>query len=860
MQPEIKIPTVAELGEESLPYDLLPLASINRRPYIRLPGMDPEWVGLQAMDLCSSRTLVRLIQDHAAAAGAGSPLPIRPGCRSGSIPCWKRRPTTRRGGLPSKWRTCTGAGWDICWLRSCSPKAASLCRWGLGGGVPEALEKRRCCEVCLGGGLASGRLGARIAAAAAQVLEICGLGDRRVTAAAHPSFLPLIGAARGVGAGAWQAAAVADFGGTRAKRGVAYYTSHGALQRLRILPPVTIAGLTSQGKTAELAEEMIAIMAETIRQAGPGTTLAPQVICSVAAYVRDGQPMLVSGRNMGIYAWLHQLTPGTPAVTPAGAARPAARPGGHSAGSRNGSARPAARASALKWRTTATPRLARWPGTPAGTQGRASTSRGGDDGHRVGRGVRAARRRPPPARRRLFCGRKPLKGCRGVGGIISQLPRGLKRLDAVSEEIKLAPGAAQAEEAVESFQTGEIITVAAAHGAHDTYFSFLPTILPLLIENSGLNTTQAGLLSACSQIPNLMQPLIGHLADRKNLKLLVILAPTLSGILITLVGIAPLWNGRAAAPAGGFQHGRFPLHRPGHGGSQRPGQGGARDGFLHGGRRVWASASARWWWWRRSALLTLNGLPWLMTLGMLASVILYFRLHNTSTVRQRRARPACPLRQALLQMRGLMLPIMAILFITGFSDANIVNYLPTFMSREGTSFALAGASLSVVQLGGTIGVFLMGLYTDRLGQRNIALMGTLLSTAFPQASCSPTGLLQMVMLARHRPDPLRQPGLPGHGADPFHQQPLAGQRRLHVRRLCAALRRGGDCGPAGRPLWHAPGLHRQRRWLPCWRCRSSFGCCRRNKRRLRKGTHGMKTTNVTFFFFLQRHSCVLLSA
>src|SRR5512139_2180405 len=91
----------------------------------------------------------------------------------------------------------------------------------------------------------------------------------------------------------------------------------------------------------------------------------------------------------------------------------------------------------------------------------------------------------------------------------------------------------------EAFHLPEVVTIAAAHGAHDTYFSYLPTILPLLIQNLALNTTQAGLLTACSQIPSLLQPVIGHLADHKNLKLLVILAPALSGIFLTLVGVAP---------------------------------------------------------------------------------------------------------------------------------------------------------------------------------------------------------------------------------------------------------------------------------------------------------------------------------
>src|SRR5512143_3203850 len=110
-------------------------------------------------------------------------------------------------------------------------------------------------------------------------------------------------------------------------------------------------------------------------------------------------------------------------------------------------------------------------------------------------------------------------------------------MNIIEEKMDLpAAGVAGADD---DFQTGAVVTIAAAHGAHDTYFSFLPTILPLLIQNLSLNTAQAGVLSACTQIPNLVQPLIGHLADRKNLKVLVILAPALSSFLITLVGVAP---------------------------------------------------------------------------------------------------------------------------------------------------------------------------------------------------------------------------------------------------------------------------------------------------------------------------------
>ncbi len=302
------------------------------------------------------------------------------------------------------------------------------------------------------------------------------------------------------------------------------------------------------------------------------------------------------------------------------------------------------------------------------------------------------------------------------------------------------------EKSEDLFHLPEVVTVAAAHGAHDTYFSYLPTILPLLIKNLALNTTQAGLLTVFSQIPNLFQPVIGHLADRKNLKILVILAPTLSGILITLVGVAPSFGFAglllllAGFSSAGF-HSIAPTMVSAQAG-RKVGRGmgffmvGGELGFGLGPLMVVATIG----------YLTLKGLPWLMTLGMLASVILYFRLKNASTVRHAQAEAGLPVPQALRQMSGLMLPMMSITFITGFLSANIVNYLPTFMSSEGAVFALAGASLAVVELSGTVGALLMGLFSDRLGQRNIVLYGTLISVFFSMGFLLLQGWMQIAML------------------------------------------------------------------------------------------------------------------
>jgi FSR family fosmidomycin resistance protein-like MFS transporter len=296
------------------------------------------------------------------------------------------------------------------------------------------------------------------------------------------------------------------------------------------------------------------------------------------------------------------------------------------------------------------------------------------------------------------------------------------------------------------FHFSEVMTVAAAHGANDTYFSFLPTILPLLIKNLALNTTQAGLLTVFGQIPNLLQPVIGHLADRSNLKMLIILAPTISGILITLVGVAPSFGVAALLLLlAGFSSAGFHAIAPAMVSAKagkKVGRGmgffmvGGELGFGLGPLLVVAVIG----------YLTLKGLPWLMILGMLASVILYFRLKDASTVRHAQAEASLPVRQALEEMSGIMLPMMGITLITGFLTANIVNFLPTFLSSEGVAFSLAGASLSVVELSGTVGVLLMGFFSDRLGQRNVVFGGTLMSVVFSLGFLLFQGWIQIIML------------------------------------------------------------------------------------------------------------------
>lgn len=74
---------------------------------------------------------------------------------------------------------------------------------------------------------------------------------------------------------------------------------------------------------------------------------------------------------------------------------------------------------------------------------------------------------------------------------------------------------------------------------HETYTAFLAPLLLAFIANLALSKTEAGMLTVFMQGPSLLQPFIGHLADRISLRYLVILASAVTGAMMSLLGVGP---------------------------------------------------------------------------------------------------------------------------------------------------------------------------------------------------------------------------------------------------------------------------------------------------------------------------------
>ena len=276
----------------------------------------------------------------------------------------------------------------------------------------------------------------------------------------------------------------------------------------------------------------------------------------------------------------------------------------------------------------------------------------------------------------------------------------------------------------ERFQTDGVLTISAAHAVHDTYTAFLAPLLPAFIANLALSKTEAGVLTVFMQGPSLLQPFIGHLADRVNLRYFVILAPAVTAAMMSLLGVAPGYGVLALFLAvTGLSSASLHAVAPVIAGNLSGRSLGRGMGFWMVGGELGRTlgpivivTAVR--------LLGLEGTPWLMIGGFLASAVLYVRLRGVPT-RPVNAGQGLPWRQALRGMGPLLIPLAGIIVARLFMTRSLTTYLPTFLSEEGAGLWLAGASLSLLEAGGVVGALLGGAMSDRLGRRLVLFISML---------------------------------------------------------------------------------------------------------------------------------------
>jgi MFS transporter, FSR family, fosmidomycin resistance protein len=300
----------------------------------------------------------------------------------------------------------------------------------------------------------------------------------------------------------------------------------------------------------------------------------------------------------------------------------------------------------------------------------------------------------------------------------------------VRERLPAQAAAAGAAPVAEKFRAAPVITVAAGHWIHDSYTAFLPPLLIIFKQNLGLTNAAAGLLGVFMQGGALAQPVIGGLADVVNMRLFVILAPAVTGMCMSLLGLTTnYWTLAAFLLVVGLSsaclHAVGPVLVANASGTQ---VGTGMSFWMVGGEAgrffgpvVLAAALP---------LLTLHRTPWLAIGGLITALLLFFALPADIATRKRAVGERLSLRQVVAGKESLVVVIVGFTLAQVFMTGALSTYLPLLMNSKGETFSQATLAFALYEAAGVLGAFLGGTLSDRLGRRWMLLAAIVPTAVF----------------------------------------------------------------------------------------------------------------------------------
>jgi FSR family fosmidomycin resistance protein-like MFS transporter len=278
------------------------------------------------------------------------------------------------------------------------------------------------------------------------------------------------------------------------------------------------------------------------------------------------------------------------------------------------------------------------------------------------------------------------------------------------------------------FRLTDVISVSVGHLIHDIYSSFLAPLLPLLIEKFSLSYALAGLLNVIQRLPALINPFVGIVADRVAVRYFLILAPALTSVSMSLLGVAPHYIVLVVLLfVMGIGSTLFHVPAPvmiKRVAGERTGAG--MSFYMFGGELartvgplVILGAVSLW---------GLEGTWRLIPFGLFASFLLYLRIHNIRISEELMVnRKSSGFRTTFYKLLPFFLVLTAFTFFRSLMKAGLTTFLPTYLTAKGSSLWVGGISLSIVQLSGAAGTFLGGSISDKIGRKRTLMIISVLS-------------------------------------------------------------------------------------------------------------------------------------
>jgi len=296
----------------------------------------------------------------------------------------------------------------------------------------------------------------------------------------------------------------------------------------------------------------------------------------------------------------------------------------------------------------------------------------------------------------------------------------------------------------DKFQTIKTLVVSSAHMVHDTYAGFIAPLLPYLIERMSLLKVEAGLFLFLYQGASVLQPVIGHMGDRTNLRKYALVMPALTGICLSLLGVAPtfylgLLFCLIAGLSSASMHSILPALVAKLSGKQ-VGQGmsmwmvGGEVGIMLGPILVASVIS----------LFSIKATPWLMIPGIAVSITLSILLKNMP---HHNVNAGQNIKIPMKEMLAIMLPLAGVMLMRSPLRTASEIYLPVYLIESGVNKFLATTSISLLLGFGILGTILGGFLKDKYGFKKVMVMSVFVASMSMVFFSKSTGILQIFYLA-----------------------------------------------------------------------------------------------------------------
>jgi FSR family fosmidomycin resistance protein-like MFS transporter len=288
-----------------------------------------------------------------------------------------------------------------------------------------------------------------------------------------------------------------------------------------------------------------------------------------------------------------------------------------------------------------------------------------------------------------------------------------------------------------------VLLMAGAHFMVDGYGNIYAPLLPLLIPKLHLSLAAAGTLTMLYQLASSVAQIgFGHLADRWRPRLLVMVGPVVSVMMLSFVGLAPSVPVLAAILViGGL--GAAAFHPPASALAHR--LGGAHRGLamsvhITGGSLGFSlgpllfAPAAEYFGLEWTPLLAIPGL---LVIAFFLTRVPPIEVHHDGIAGFGALRPyARPL--ALLYIIVVLRTLTSLAFAT---------FVPVMLTRRGLSLSQAGAIVAGYLFASGAGGFLGGPAADRFGPRNVIAWSLVLSAPFLMVAPLLSGWPFIIVLA-----------------------------------------------------------------------------------------------------------------